>query len=91
MQNEHNYRRITRPSGEVVWRCANRVEHGKKFCKHSPSIPEEMIKEAICEELGLDIFDENEIKNSVDAILVQTDGNLQIELQYKEYFELQSN
>lgn len=88
---EHNYRRITRPSGEVVWRCANRVEHGKKFCKHSPSIPEEMIKEAICEELGLDIFDENEIKNSVDAILVQTDGNLQIELQYKEYFELQSN
>lgn len=50
-----------------------------------------MIKEAICEELGLDIFDENEIKNSVDAILVQTDGNLQIELQYKEYFELQSN
>lgn len=88
---EHNYRRITRPSGEVVWRCANRVEHGKKFCKHSPSIPEEMIKEAICEELGLDIFNENEIKNSVDAILVQTDGNLQIELQYKEYFELQSN
>ena len=30
----HNYRRITRPSGEIVWRCASRVEHGKKFCKH---------------------------------------------------------
>nr|WP_279287533.1 zinc ribbon domain-containing protein [Flintibacter hominis] len=26
----HNYRRITRPSGEIVWRCASRVEHGKK-------------------------------------------------------------
>ena len=34
----HNYHRITRPSGEIVWRCANRVEHGKKFCQHSPSI-----------------------------------------------------
>lgn len=34
----HNYRRITRTSGEIVWRCANRVEYGKKFCKHSPSI-----------------------------------------------------
>lgn len=35
-----NYRRITRPSGEVVWRCANRVEYGKRICKHSPSITE---------------------------------------------------
>lgn len=33
----HNYRRITRPSGEIVWRCASRIKHGKKFCKHSPS------------------------------------------------------
>ena len=37
-----NYRRITRPSGEIVWRCANRVEHGKQICKHSPSISEEL-------------------------------------------------
>lgn len=35
-----NYRRISRPSGEIVWRCANRVEHGKRICKHSPSIGE---------------------------------------------------
>ena len=34
-----SYRRITRntPEGkEIVWRCANRVEHGKKYCKNSP-------------------------------------------------------
>ena len=54
----HNYRRITRPSGEVVWRCANRVEHGKRYCKHSPSIPEKQIKDAICENLSIDVFDE---------------------------------
>ncbi len=36
-----NYRRITRPDGSIVWCCANRVEHGKRICKHSPTISEE--------------------------------------------------
>lgn len=52
----HNYRRITRPSGEIVWRCANRVEHGKMFCKHSPSVSEERIKDLICKKLGMSTF-----------------------------------
>lgn len=47
-----NYRRITRPSGEIVWRCASRVEHGKKFCQHSPSISEDRIKEVLCEKIS---------------------------------------
>ncbi len=47
-----NYRRITRPSGEVVWRCANRVEYGKCFCNHSPSIPEQQMRDAICDKLS---------------------------------------
>jgi len=76
-----NYRRITRSSGEVVWRCANRVEHGKKFCKHSPSIPEDVIKEKLCMELGIPVFDEQKVKEKVDFIAVQQDGSLQIELQ----------
>ncbi len=29
------YRRYTRTNGEVVWRCANRVEHASKICSHS--------------------------------------------------------
>lgn len=61
----HNYRRITKPSGEVVWRCASRVEHGKKFCKTSPSISEEIIKEVICKELEIAEFDEDEVKNNI--------------------------
>lgn len=43
-----NYRRITRPSGEAVWRCANKVEHGKKICKNAPSISETTIKKHLC-------------------------------------------
>lgn len=87
----HNYRRITRPSGEIVWRCASRVEHGKKFCQHSPSISEDGIKEVLCEKLGLGTFDGDKIKDKVDVILVQSDGSLQIELQCEEYFEMLPN
>ncbi len=87
----HNYRRITRPSGEIVWRCASRVEHGKRFCQHSPSISEDRIKSVLCEKLGLSTFDGDEIKSKVDVILVQSDCSLQIKLQYVEYFEIFPN
>lgn len=30
------YRRITKHDGSVIWRCANRVEHGRKLCKSPP-------------------------------------------------------
>lgn len=87
----HNYRRITRPSGEIIWRCANRVEYGKKFCKHSPSIAEEQIKKLICEKLDMRTFDEQKINDWVDTILIHSDGSLQIELQQTKYFELLLN
>lgn len=74
-----NYRRITRSSGEVVWRCANRVEHGKRFCKHSPSIPEQQIKDAICANLSLDAFDELAIKKHINFITIQSDRRLEVE------------
>ena len=85
-----NYRRITSP-GEIVWRCANRVEHGKKFFQHSPSISEDRNQYILCEKLGLGTFDGDEIKNKVDVIWVQTNGSLQIELPCAEYFEMLLN
>lgn len=45
-----SYKRVTwdiHGRKEVVWRCANRAAYGTKFCKHSPSIPEEELHEAI--------------------------------------------
>ncbi len=87
----HNYRRITRPASEIVWRCANRVEHGKQFCKHSPSISEERIKELICEKLGISTFDESQVKNQIDTIFIHSDGSLQIDLRSTEYFKLLPN
>ena len=86
-----NYRRIARPSGEIVWRCASRVEHGKKVCKYSPSISEEQIKDAICERLGMDAWDEAQIKEQINVILIQLDGKLQIELKSMECPEMLPN
>lgn len=67
-------------AGEIVWRCARRAEHGKKFCKHSPSVSEERTKERICEELSMSAFDEDEVKDQADTILIHSDGSLRIEL-----------
>lgn len=75
----YNYRRITRPSGEVVWRCANRVEYGKRFCKHSPSIPEQQIKNTICAKLHLCAFNEQMVNQQIDFITVQPDSTLKVE------------
>jgi len=44
-----SYRRITRNTSEekeIVWRCANRVEHGKKYCKSSPTGSQQQLKES---------------------------------------------
>ncbi len=32
---------------EHVWRCINRLEFGKKYCQHSPSLKEPILHEAI--------------------------------------------
>lgn len=74
-----NYRRITRPSGEVVWRCAYRVEHGKMICKRSPSISETHLKDDLCKLLKIDSFNELKVEESIDLILIQENGTLEID------------
>lgn len=71
-----DYRRITRPSGEVVWRCANRVEHGHDICRHSPSIPEADVIDFICRLLDLEQFDPQSVKNSLEAIVINYQGKM---------------
>ena len=34
---------------KIVWRCINRLDYGKKYCHHSPSIEENMLQDAIME------------------------------------------
>ncbi len=44
------YRRCTwtyRGEKKIVWRCINRLDYGKKYCHHSPSIEEGSLQNAI--------------------------------------------
>lgn len=58
------YRRITwyrDGNKKVVWRCLNRVEHGTKYCKDSPSFDESLLHGAIVKALNSLSDDKNEI------------------------------
>ena len=77
-----NYRRITRSSGEAVWRCANHVEQGIEICKHSPTISEDEVISFICETLGIQQLDFQTVRDSLDIMLVNENGT--ITPQYKQ-------
>lgn len=77
-----NFRRITRGSGEVVWRCANRVEYGKKICNHSPTISEAAIIDFLCKVLNMEKYDPNIVKESLNAVLI--DENTCLIPEFKE-------
>ena len=70
-----NYRRITRPSGEVVWRCADKVENGKRAaCSKTATLSDEEIREIICEQLGLAVYDETMVDAAIEAIEISDAG-----------------
>lgn len=74
-----NYRRITRSNGEVVWRCADRVERGKQSpCTISPSIADIAIKGLICDELGLASFDAQTVQTNISQILIKRDCQIDV-------------
>ena len=64
-----NYRRITRKDGEVVWRCADRVENGKQAeCHNLHTVTDAEIKQAICDYLEIDSFDEDIVKEELSRV-----------------------
>lgn len=70
------YRRCTWTSGgkkRVVWRCISRIEYGKKYCKHSQTIKEEAIQEAILKAL-------NSILSQKEVLIKDISGALELEL-----------
>lgn len=51
-----SYRRITRNTSEgkeIVWRCASRVEHGKKYCKSSPTVSQQQLENVLFKMFGV--------------------------------------
>ena len=72
------YRRViwTRPEGKkVVWRCINRLEHGKKFCKDAPTLEESTIHVAVVAAMN-ERFSQTVLKSLLkDSILSAISSN----------------
>jgi site-specific DNA recombinase len=75
------YRRLTRRHGEIVWRCANRVEHGNRVCRSSSTIPESKVFEHIAATLGCS--NEQVVRGMIDKIMVKADSTLHITFRQK--------
>lgn len=59
------YRRVTWSKygkKKIVWRCINRLTNGKEFCKHSPSIEESQLHEAIVRAMNHYIDNKDELR-----------------------------
>ena len=74
-----NYRRITRRNSKIVWRCANRVEHGSRICKESITISDSAIKRKVAEMFFLYEFDENVCRQYVREITISNDLFVSVE------------
>lgn len=74
-----NYRRITRRNLEVVWRCANRVEHGSRICKESITISDNAIKRKVTEMFFLYKFDVNVCRKYLREITISNDLFVSVE------------
>jgi predicted amidophosphoribosyltransferase len=83
-----SYRRVQRASGEMVWRCANRVEHGSKICKFSPSITEKDAIRFVCETMGVTQLDHESIRETIVSITVKSNGTMTPDFQQSEIDEM---
>ena len=62
-----------------VWRCISRLDYGKKYCKHSPSINEEYLKKAIVYAMN-EVYNQNAgfmqcMTNSITTVMSDEDRN----------------
>lgn len=81
------YKRVTwniHGRKQIVWRCVSRVTYGPKFCKDSPSIPEEQLHQAIV--TAIQTLSENyatEVANDLNNIVetIETSNANQHDLQ----------
>ena len=53
---------------EYVWRCINRLENGKKYCKNSPSLKEPQLQQSIMAAIREQFTDRDKVKESLKAV-----------------------
>jgi hypothetical protein len=68
------YKRVT-SNGSVGWNCRTYQEKGKRFCR-GKKIPEDTLKTACAEVLGLDEYVADAFTAGVESIVVPEDNRL---------------
>lgn len=53
---------------EYVWRCVNRLENGKKYCKNSPSLKEPQLQEAIMTAIREQFTNRDKVKEALKDV-----------------------
>ncbi|WP_299966994.1 recombinase family protein [uncultured Oscillibacter sp.] len=54
-----------------VWRCVNRLDHGKTLCKHSPTLDEKPLQEAVLAAVNILMSRKDELSNGVVSEIIQ--------------------
>ena len=72
------YKRVT-SNGSIGWNCRTYQEKGKQFCR-GKKIPEETLKAACADVLGLDKYDTTVFSENVESIVIPEDNRLQFHL-----------
>lgn len=65
------YRRVTwvrKGQNRIVWRCINRLEHGKRICKRSPTLDEADIHAAVISAMN-EMFDQRSTREMVNKVI----------------------
>ena len=80
------FKRVT-SNGSVGWNCRTYQEKGKRFCR-GKKIPEDTLKMACAEVLGLAEYDAAIFTASIESIVVSEDNRLQFHLKDGRILEI---
>lgn len=68
-----------------VWRCDNRLKHGSKRCKHSPTLKEEILHEAIMTVVNSVVEDQGEFVQAFRENVIRIIGSYSATAEPTEY------
>lgn len=69
----------------AVWRCDNRLKHGSKKCRHSPTIQEKTLHQAIMEAINSVVEDQGDFVRSFRENVIQIIGSYSSKNEPTEY------
>lgn len=72
---------------KAVWRCDNRLKHGSKRCKHSPTLKEDSLHEAIMTAINSVVEDQGEFVQAFRENVIRIIGSYSAQAEPTEYDE----